>query len=264
MVGKKRNRVGTDITFTAAQLNAAKSRAAFKRQKRVIENAAARRQPVNIRTGGLLAREIKYLDTERVSHNIKDTVADMLVDPTTALCLNAVPPGNGASQRVGRQISMLKLSMKLVAQGRQLAPAAATATLRSQYVRVLIFLDTQTNSALTAPTDVMNALATDKKAILAMPNMENSERFKILYDQQHKVEAPTSVLSGTLWNVVEGVTLFNIEIPLNGMIVNYNQSGATYASISDNSLHVAAINYLDDAQNGSRISYTARLLYKDQ
>lgn len=263
MSGIKRKRGSVVLTPAQLKLIAARDRLENKRQKRVIAQAAAARQPLNIRTGGLIQRETKYLDTGRLNHNITASVTGMLVDPLTSICLNAVPPGNGASERIGRQISMLHLSLRMTAFGRQKFPPFLTAQVRSQLVRVMIILDKQTNSALTSADDIMVAFP-GVTAVTAMKKMENSERFQILYDQTHKIDPPVGAQGATNWNLVEGITLFNIEIPLKGIVVNYNKTGDTYESISDNSLHVAAINSLDDANNGTRISYTARLLYKDQ
>jgi len=68
----------------------------------------------NVRTGGLLGVETKYLDTSLAATVIASPTdaSGGEVDPATILCLNGVPQGDTASSRDGFKIAMKSIQVE--------------------------------------------------------------------------------------------------------------------------------------------------------
>ncbi|UOF78323.1 capsid protein [Circoviridae sp.] len=167
----------------------------------------------------LVARnaELKYLDTVPGAVTLNLT--------GTAVLLNGLAEGSGPSNRVGRRVNMKSLLMRLWIDGTGLTSAQAAVA------RVVLVLDRQANSA-TALTfsDLLVTPAT--YGALAVNNLDNRERFRVLFDRSYAL----SLNAGRSTVAINKFLRFNPLIP-----VQYDAATANAADISSGQLWLAFI-----------------------
>lgn len=122
--------------------------------------------------------EKKFFDTN-ISFNIDATGE---VPATGQLCL--IPQGVTEATRVGRKCTVKSIQARILM---QYVPGADTVGCTTTYVYCV--LDTQCNGAAAAITDVM----TGNNLALALLNLDNSERFKILKKWIFKFQAAAGI-----------------------------------------------------------------------
>lgn len=122
--------------------------------------------------------EKKFFDTN-ISFNI-DATGEV---PATGQ-LNLIPQGATDSTRVGRKCTLRSIQARILM---QYVPGADTIGCTTTYVYCV--LDTQANGAAAAATDVL----TGTNFALAMINLANSERFRILKKWIFKFQAAAGV-----------------------------------------------------------------------
>lgn len=206
MLGRKRPRVSS-ATGT------------WKPRKKARFNARISRVPsVGARTGGWSGvpgrrGELKYIDV---------SFQDVVSDSGTLVLLNGLAPGTGASQRIGKR-ALFKSNLLRFGVG---VTTNTGATPLNGYVRVLLVCDKQANA--TAPT-VANILQT--VSAISPVNMDNRDRFLILYDYQTTIDQ----LGSRAGQLVKKYRTMN-------MATSYNAGTAgTVADITTNSLYVLYI-----------------------
>lgn len=198
-----------------------------------------------LRTGGWRGvpgrrGELKYVDVL--------SAADITTTGVLVL-LNGLAPGTGASQRIGKKCHFRSLLLRY-----NLGANAAGATAFQGFVRVMIFLDTQTNA--TAPT-VAQLLETVTAS--SPMNMDNRDRFKVLYDQGVPIsQAPTSS---------SDCRFMKIYKKLNVTTIFNNGTAGTVADITSGSIYLLSI--CEQAGAGAaptttpRYDFISRLRYDD-
>lgn len=127
----------------------------------------------NIRTAGYLGLEHKFFDTEFSAANIGAGMTNALKE-TDAFGLFCPQQGSGESGRDGRKCVIKSIDINGL-----ITVSAASFSLPAlgRYIlKIWVVLDTQTNGAQLAPTDVF----TDDN-ILSHKNLEHGNRFKILF-----------------------------------------------------------------------------------
>ncbi len=131
-----------------------------------------------IRKPGGSAKELKYLDT---------SLSSLTSAPAgwTYQNLNIVPQGDTATTRVGRRIFIKSLQVRFHF---RVAPDIATGDLVDHYdVRVIIFVDHQTNGSAAVATDFLDA--TLGSAYDQYKRLDNSRRFTFIADKRYVVNA---------------------------------------------------------------------------
>lgn len=183
------------------------------------------------------------------------------LDPATILCLSATDQGNGMKQRVGSYMRIssiyLKLSVTAAPSESSAAPVAAT-----QEYRLILLVDHQTNAAQLNAEDVME-IADVADQIQNFRNLENTNRFEILYDRRRVLRLmPQNEGSVNLFARSAGVDRFNIykrfRVPL---MVNYTIGTTTgvIGAVRDHSIHLIGI-----GQNTTiLLQYEARIRFVD-
>lgn len=193
---------------------------------------------MNPRTGGFTGLERKFLDTHRTASVMSTTWAAVAPTSGSINSLSAVAQGNGPSEHIGRTYKihniMGKFFFQMVFQQGIAAPVGDT------FYRLLVVLDTQTNSTAITAADVM--LRTTSQGILAWRNLEMSDRFEVLYDTGVTKLLPPSMSEG-------GVDLFASAHTTQSrhfhhtfrkpIIARANGDTANVTSITDN--HIMAI-----------------------
>jgi hypothetical protein len=238
----------------------------------------AHKRTYNAPTRNLPARvgETKYFDCESTLVGIaaaSTSWASTEQDPETTINLGSAPVatplnlcsptvGSALNQRVGRDITLKKCKVRghinVAAQSGLNTADAAT------YCRVLLVLDTQTNSAQLNAEDVLNAGSAADATINSFMNPNFFGRFKILGDKTIVLADPSLAgeVAGT--NVIQSGLLrtFKFNVNLKDTVSRFNATnGGTVADIIDNSLHIIA--GTNNQGLSPSLSYYSRVSYKD-
>ena len=210
---------------------------------------------INQRSAGFIGIEKKFFDSYVTNGAIVNTCAGAEQDPAAnASCLNAIAQGDGESSRDGRKCVIKSVQVKGLLKGVSL-PDQPDAT-PSPEVRVVIFVDQQTNGAQCNSEDVLlDGAGID---VLSLRNMQYSRRFYTLFDRTYTMGAPTFITDGAnTGSIVFGARPFSMFKKLN-MEVNFTGTTADIANIADNSIHVLAI---ASGSGVATISYQARVRF---
>ncbi len=113
-------------------------------------------------------RELKFFDGTRAIASA--TEAGVIYDDS----LNHIVQGVAEQQRIGRKVTITKLSMR----GLVKLPAQANGDDAFNRIRIIIYQDKQTNGATAAVTDLLDTADID-----SFRNLENSGRFNFFYDK---------------------------------------------------------------------------------
>lgn len=217
--------------------------------------------------------ELKYYDAESTLVGFNTPWAGCELDPETSidlgsaavatpLTLCAPTVGAALNQRVGRDIILKDVCVRghvnIAAQSGLTTADAAT------YVRILLVLDTQTNSAQLNAEDVLNAASAANSTISSQPNPNFAERFVILDDIRMILSDPSLAGEVAANNVIQSglARLFELHADLRGLTMRFNATGGgLITSVVDNSLHI--IGACNDQALSPSISYYSRVRYID-
>nr|WAE42720.1 MAG: capsid protein [Cressdnaviricota sp.] len=158
--------------------------------------------------GGPMSAEFKA-----ISRAMSDTV-----DSTgTIACMNGTTMGSDLSNRVGRQIEMRSIEMKVYMN-------VISGTGVDQEMRCLLVYDRQTNGVSATITDIL-----DTNNCQSLRNLDNRKRFKILMDKRFTFEASGQNPSHCVWDYYR-----KLRHP-----VQYNSGNAgTVADIASGALYI--------------------------
>lgn len=135
-------------------------------------------------------------------------------------------------------------------------------------VRLILFWDRQANSAvpsISGDIDSQGLLdtGTGTSVVFSPPNMNQKERYKIIYDKSHSLQPRAgnfNPATGALTSVIAASKIFRKKINL-ARLIQYGGSGATIADLDTNSLYALFIT--DTNTNPPMVYFSARFNYKD-
>ncbi len=226
--------------------NGGKAKAASAKRKLTSVSKAratvlANKRAANVRTGGFIGLEKKFVDATRAAAAMSATWAVLAPSAGIVSCLTAPAIGTSEEQRDGRTFTIHSIHVK----GFVTTPTAEsqTAPMNDIEYRIILVWDTQTNGTPIVATDVMDNGATLQ--VNAFRNLANSKRFIVLWDS-----GPMSMSRKNQMN--EGaVNLFaapqrRIPFAINksfkkGIKVRTTGTGADVADISDNSFSLIGV-----------------------
>lgn len=188
------------------------------------------------RTEGNLGIETKYLDTTVASTTLSN------VGTILSNSLNVIPQGDGQSDREGRRVIIVKISLRGI--------ISTDATEDTDSYRFIIYMDTQTNAAAATV-----AMILESTVVLSFNNMSNSRRFRILYDS-HGVLSPTAGIVGAFASTTKWIK-FNKKC---NIIIDYNATATTGAigTITSNNIGVLGIS----TSGRANVTFTARIRFR--
>lgn len=217
------------------------------------------------RTRGPYARgEMKYFDAGLASTVIAGTTdwTGSEYDPATILTLCCPTQGAAINQRIGREISIHKIKVRGSILMTYTYNTALT-TWASPAVRLILYVDNQTNSAQSQGEYVMST-PTAGGAWLSYQNIDMFGRFNVLKDKMINLPIYSSsfVDSTHYANAPSRVNFkFNINLKTPIKVRFNNTNGGTIADITDNSLHIIAAP--TPTTPGVNLTYVSRVCYKD-
>lgn len=237
----------------------AKSRTSYVAKRRSFKTGRLRRR--NLRTAGFLGIEKKFMDTNNSGAGIPpDAVAGAEMDNTTMLCLNGIAQGDGESQRDGRKVTITRIDVH----GTVVYRHPSTEDNALPEVRILLVLDTQTNGAQFNSEDV---LVTGGEAVEGFRNLQHSTRFRVLAETWVKPRGSGDAIAYNSTATDEIVRCTDYRFPFKfgkdlNLSVTYKDTGATVASITDNSLHIMAIKGGGNYGSGQpTLAYSSRIRF---
>jgi len=187
-----------------------------------------RRRPQNRRLKAKnLDRRIRKLERseELKYHDLQSTSA--LATTGTSIHLTGLAQGDDFDQRIGEEIVAKYLNMKLRFETSNLSVS-------SSQMRVLLFWDLQNNgvgpdvsTSVSIGTAVLDN-ATVTSTILCPHNYRTKHRYKILMDRVYNMNPDGTGVGKSLF--------VKRNLRLNGAKIKYQDSGATFASVTSRAL----------------------------
>lgn len=246
-------------------------------KKRRTDVGAVRRQFVPRTVGPMGQSESKYWEVYKAATAISEGTSwvGSELDPVTtsgsADTLFAPTIGTSVYNRIGRKVALYKIAMRGVISTTVLQDQVDIVS--SPAVRVIIYVDKQTNGIQSQGEDVMalwlpsgNGAATIESAFSAFQNVANFGRFNVLKDIIYRPRIVTSGTDGantTSQNVSQ--IPFKIVIKFKKpLTIKFNETSSATGSVADivdNSLHIIATK--SGTAFASTLSYICRGYFKD-
>ncbi len=193
---------------------------------------------INVRTGGFMDIEKKFIDYEVDSDAFTSVWAGGEMEDGTALSISAVAQGDGESNRDGRVYHIQSVHVN----GYVELPAAESSTtpIADIIARIALVWDTQTNGAQLNAENVFLTTSSGKD-VNSFRNLQFSKRFIVLKDKKLTVKPVGQTNEG-------GINLFangQVRVPFKfnktfktPIKVRCSGTTAVVGNITDNSLHI--------------------------
>lgn len=206
--------------------------------------------------------ETKYFDTDKNSSALSTISTDWPLgarqDPNTFNCLCVPRLGNDISNRIGKKITVLKVSVR-----GQVYMDALTAAQQSAPVvfRVILLVNKNCNGVQPTPSEVISS-STANNMIYGYSNLSFFGKYRILKDKTFTLTPQNSVGDTTTNETAPVIQRFKLTHKFaKPLVVTFNTDTGAVADIVQNSLHIIA-GYNASSPSAS-ISYKARVVYKD-
>ena len=169
-------------------------------------------------------------------------------------CVNGITQGDGDSERIGKAVTFDSVYVH----GLLTIPALDGTVVQNPIsVRLIWFMDTQTNGVQANAEDVMDDAAGTK--FLAFRNALFLARFKILYDRTITVTPMAAAGNGTANDTASAHRTWKAAFRNLNMNVTYSATASTIPSVTNNSIQCACV----ASTTGCNLLYIARGYYFD-
>lgn len=220
------------ITYSSGSRKYARSRQLVAKAAQLIRARMAGPPRAPLRTGGFYGvstyrgrTELKAVDT--------NTSLSAIAGNGSLQLINGIATGTDYTDRTGRKIILKSLLARIF-----IYPTLTTSSSYGVVTRCLIIYDSQANGANPATTDILNVATYD-----APMNLNNRDRFKILYDKY--VTTPSFVNTASALTVGSPTPrIFKIFKKMNLEQI-FGGTGSTIGSIQTGSIFVLLINSED-------------------
>lgn len=212
--------------------------------------------------------ERKYFETELNNSTLAQVTTawtTTIQDPATTLSYFNPRQGNDVINRIGRKVKVIEWKIRGFINC--IPVEGATTGTDPAYIRLIFFLDHQTNGAVPVGTQVIESNQVQATpaapAICAWQNKNNFGRFKVLKDRSFALQNPSMGSTGATFDV-NGLMIpfkytFKFKKPLD---IIFNQTdGGTIADIVNTSLHCMAGQNNVDLQ--ASINLKSRVVFLD-
>lgn len=189
--------------------------------------------------------ELKFFDT--VKGLTATNSAGVLAN--SSLCL--IPQGADESERVGRKCTVKSLHMH----GRLKQIVATSGANTSNKVRIVVYVDKQTNGATANVGDLLS----DPTDVNSFRNLVNSGRFKFLMDRTFDIYQTGAAPTGAAYEYGEITKTFNLNCNLS-LPLEFDGATGALAELRTNNIGVAVFS---SDSTITQFQYTARIRYAD-
>jgi len=211
----------------------------------------------------LAISETKYFDADRDLTAIQNVAgaswANTEQDPATLNCLFAPSQGNDYNNREGRKCYVKAIKMRGYINC--LAQTDATTADGAAFVRLIVYMDKQTNATFSQGEDVIASGSATLNTVASFQNPANFGRFRVLKDKIISLEAKAMSYDGTNMEQAGLMRPFKVNIKFRKpLLIHFNATnGGTVADIVDNSFHVIAAT--SSAALAPNIVYKSRVVF---
>lgn len=190
--------------------------------------------------------EAKFFDTAKSISTVSTS------GEIHSLSLNLVPQGVTENTRVGRKCVVKSLQMRCQIQ----LPEAANDTSSSDAIRIIVYVDKQTNGATAAVTDILESAT---NAIRQPRDLANTGRFRILTDKLMNISASAAGGGDTTIFTAFQHRHFNLFYRLN-VPLEFSSTTGAITELKSNNIGVLAAS----AFGFVGLGYIARIRFTDQ
>lgn len=188
--------------------------------------------------------ELKFLDTSKGNTLISST--GTVLDDS----LNHIAQGTDESERIGRKCTVQALHIR----GEIYIPSTTNAQSCSDVVRVIVYVDKQTNGSAASVTDLLESAAYNSFA-----NLTNSGRFLILSNSVRVVNCTAGAGADTATDVyADNRVLYQFDKKCN-IPLEFSSTTGAISELRSNNIGVMAIS----SRGLCYINYNARIRYSD-
>ncbi len=232
-----------------------------------------RKSKANRRTAGLAGLEFKYRDHMSPTFELANAGGWQYLDKSPENCLFTVPQGSGPQERVGRKQFIHSIHLRYEAYRSQGNTIARTATSLpgDLHIRLVMFIDTQTNKAqatISDPYEALDSLSVGVTTPLQFRDLQYTKRFKIIFDKKITMTAAELEWNGVVGEYMTttkqvGVFTYNktFKKPL---LITYDATGYAVGDLSQNSLHMMVCHDFIPGDNKKlHIRFNSRVRYTD-
>ncbi len=168
--------------------------------------------------------------------------------------LNIVAEGIGESQRVGRKIRITSININ----GTWKNVAQTDETLTDQRVRIIVYVDSQTNGIAVTTVGILESAGID-----TFRNLSNSKRFRLLCDKKIALTYPSvAQTAANTFTTLEVTKRWSLYKKLN-LVVDYDNSVTTGALTSQRTNNIGVLILSETASAPPLVSVLARIRYSD-
>lgn len=238
-----------DMKRTIAPPSAGAKRG-FKKPRRATAPTSTRKKAVlysNVKTGSRM--ELKVIDSGATNAQMNTT--------GTFILLNGLTQGTDYDQRLGRKFIIKSIQARGWVTPEYDNSALGAISVPSQYGRIIIFVDNQSNGATPVTTDLLTVPLPN-----APLNLNNRDRFRILRDFQFVFGPLLSVTTATQSQAAFGgnqITDVNFYERVDIETVNNAGNAGTVADIQSGAVYAF---YIGSQAAGTNTDLNANLYYR--
>lgn len=220
---------------------------------------------------GGLTRELKFKDTSFLGVNVPSGRIYGTGNTVGALGgphICGIAQGTGESERIGRKVCAKKLFFKFILEHIE----EDSANKAAQTIRVVWFIDKQTNGAPTVDADdiitewqadSLDPLSPDVHSSLGFRNLSEIDRYKVIYDQVFDLNQYGYKATGTEgFGKVQKYFDAYLDLPGGGIPIEYSGPLGTTTELRSNSIYYTIL-YDDDDLTTLNFRMASRLKYTD-
>ncbi len=189
--------------------------------------------------------ETKFIDT-----TINDAV--IAIGGTLQGSITIIPQGDTESSRTGRDVTIKSIFMHISIDINAIPDSADAFS--SDTVRIIVFVDKQTNGSLVGVTSILETAVYN-----SFRNLNNSGRFIFLYDKFFVINRLVTPTDGTNTNSSGIASIFEkVQIINKNIILDYTSTSGALSEMTSNSIGVLYISRLalSGVENFVRVRYT--------
>ena len=186
-----------------------------------------------------IARSVRGMVNVEYKHHTKSHTNLGVSSTVAPVCLCLIPSGDVDTKRDGSKVRVKWMTFNYILKKH----SSASSTL----VRVMLVIDRQTNQTAFSGSDLLlDTTITD--SIVSPLNLDNSGRFRVIYDRYHILNAEMPTLVRKIYKKLDLQLKFDASTP-------------GIEDLTLNSLHLLV--FTDEASNDPTITYSSRLRYID-
>ena len=172
-----------------------------------------------------------YYKGELKFHDID--IVDVFIDVSGTILApscNLIAQGTGESERIGRKCRIKSIDWRM-----SFRKNASTATAGDDVVRIILYLDKQTNGAAATILDIL-----DTADYQSFPNLANSSRFSFLMDRTFAINSHAGGGNGTTQDLYSFMKTLRFRKRCN-IPLEFNLTAGVIAELRSNNLGVLTI-----------------------